>query len=137
MTIKYYSAVKLLMFACIALLIPVGYAHAHSESPNNAPWDACDNKPRSAGCEYKGFSDERYRGTCQRMSEHMMCVKNRHNEKPKTIATGSIEPAIVQTHPIKKESNAKIENYFSKHLSVSQSCVSGFRRCFADHYNVY
>lgn len=70
------------MLVLLAVL-PFGTLSAHSGAANNAAWDACDNKPRSTACEYTGFHGEQYRGTCQLIAEHMMCVRNQPIEKPK------------------------------------------------------
>jgi hypothetical protein len=76
MKFQYALIKKLLVLSAFTFLLPASYSHAHSGSTGNAPWEACSAKPKSQACEYKGFHRERYIGTCQSISLHMMCVRN-------------------------------------------------------------
>jgi len=75
MMTKYSLARKSLALLSFALLLQTN-AHAHSGSTTSAAWKVCNNKPKSEACEYKGFHGDRYIGTCQSMSAHMVCVRN-------------------------------------------------------------
>ncbi len=76
MTSKTTFVSKSLMLLTFALLLPASYSYAHSGSTTKAAWDACDNKSKSESCEYSGAHDDLYRGTCQSISQSMICVRN-------------------------------------------------------------
>ena len=52
------------------------YSFAHSIPLNEIAVKACDNKQRSDQCQYEGGHDDLYIGSCQYMSDSLMCVRN-------------------------------------------------------------
>lgn len=59
--------------------IPYGLpqtAAAHSTIINNQAWQVCEARERSDACEYTDNHENIYRGTCQLMSEKLLCVRN-------------------------------------------------------------
>jgi hypothetical protein len=51
-------------------------ALAHSSVINNKAWQVCESSMRSDSCEYTDNHHDIYRGTCQVMSEKLLCVRN-------------------------------------------------------------
>ena len=99
MNSKYTLVGKLLVVLSFALLLFTTNSHAHSGSTTRAAWDACDSKAKSQSCEYKGFHDELYIGSCQSISAHMMCVRNQPIKMPvesKDAETpvGAVDPSL-------------------------------------------
>lgn len=76
MTAKHSLAKKSLWLLPLALLL-AGNIHAHSGSVGSAAWDICKAKAKSTTCEYQDSHENIYRGTCQSISEHKMCVRNK------------------------------------------------------------
>jgi len=70
----YYKTAKVLSCVCFALFSQSIFAH--SGSSTNAAWEVCEEKKKSAQCEYKGYHEERYIGSCQLIASKMMCIRN-------------------------------------------------------------
>ena len=51
-------------------------AFAHSSIINNKAWQVCENQAKSDACEYTDNHEDIYRGSCQLMSEKLLCVRN-------------------------------------------------------------
>jgi hypothetical protein len=56
-------------------------ASAHASIINNKAWQVCENHMKSDSCEYTDNHEDIYRGTCQLMSEKLLCVRNQPIEK--------------------------------------------------------
>jgi hypothetical protein len=69
-----------ILFAIVSLLL-VNNAYAHSIPLNKIAVKACENKARSATCEYEGGHHDLYIGTCQHMSSDLICVRNQPIKK--------------------------------------------------------
>ncbi|MBU2978727.1 hypothetical protein [Alteromonas sp. C1M14] len=66
------SAVALL------LLLIAGKAAAHAGPLNKAAMAVCQEKQRSASCQYEGHHNDLYIGTCQYVTdEDLICVRNK------------------------------------------------------------
>ncbi|PWQ95700.1 hypothetical protein [Leucothrix arctica] len=96
---------KLLVLSAFTLLLPASYSYAHSGSTGNEPWKACTAKQKSQACEYTGAHDERYIGTCQSISLHMMCVRN----QPIIQSTNKHDTQIEAKTMVKATVEAKVE----------------------------
>jgi len=57
---------------------------AHASILNNDAWQVCENRTRSNSCEYTDNHENIYRGTCQVMSDKLLCVRNQPIEKADT-----------------------------------------------------
>lgn len=95
-TLREFRHQRLPLLLGLVVLFSTTGVNAHSGSVTNAAWDACHSKSLSTACEYTGFHDERYRGTCQAMSGHLMCVRNQPVEKLTT-----------DTHPVSNKIKSK------------------------------
>ena len=104
MTAKYILGRKAGAFLSLALLLSTSYSHAHSGSTTKAAWDACDSKSKSQSCEYKGFHDGLYRGTCQSISANMMCVRNKPIIPKKAVSSKADSTASATTVTAKSKS---------------------------------
>ena len=56
-------------------------ASAHASILNNEARLVCENSMRSDSCEYTNNHEDIYRGTCQMMSDKLLCVRNQPIEK--------------------------------------------------------
>ena len=65
----------------IFLLLTTSYLQAHSGPLNQIALKACDVKSRSQSCQYEAGHQSLYIGTCQYMSEVLMCVRNQPIQK--------------------------------------------------------
>ena len=63
-------------------------AHAHSSLINNKAWQVCENQEKSDACGYTDNLEDIYRGTCQLMSEKLLCVRNQ------PIVNGNSDSAV-------------------------------------------
>lgn len=88
MIARKYVIEKVLVCLSVVLVLP-GLAIAHSGTTSKIAWAVCDEKPKSSACEYKGHHGERYIGTCQVMSESMICVRNQPIVPPEQSAEES------------------------------------------------
>lgn len=94
---QYILARTSLAVLSFALLSLTSSSHAHSGSTTSGAWEACDDKSKSTPCEYAGFHGERYIGSCQLISKHMMCVRNQPIQMPADInkpAVGAVDPSL-------------------------------------------
>lgn len=82
----YLSAFKHLVLVNIASLAILTSVYAHQDSTSGLAWEACEDKAKSTACKYRGAHNELYKGSCQIMSGHLMCVRNQPIEVPKTPA---------------------------------------------------
>ena len=67
-----------LVFGACAISQPL---LAHSGHSSAKAWSVCHDKQVSQSCSYTNKSDDVYRGTCQSMSDQLMCVRNQPIEK--------------------------------------------------------
>ena len=73
---------------------------AHSGNANDVAWQACEAKAASDQCSFQNANEDTYRGTCQLMSDSLMCVRNQPIER-NTAASGngnSVESEAGQLH---------------------------------------
>lgn len=81
----------------IALLTLSHSVWPHTADVNQVAWQACESKPVSQQCEFKNADHDVYRGTCQLMSDAMMCVRNqpieRHTETKTNADAATSEAA--------------------------------------------
>tara|TARA_R110000744_G_scaffold35132_1_gene81588 strand:+ start:13125 stop:13409 length:285 start_codon:yes stop_codon:yes gene_type:complete len=59
---------------CIASLAFT--ASAHDSHTHSAPWQACENKQKTAQCSFTNGDEDLFKGSCQMFSETLMCVRN-------------------------------------------------------------
>ena len=71
---------RMLVCGSACLCLPQ-FLFAHSAIINNEAWLVCENQTRSDACEFTDNHDSIYRGTCQLMSEKLLCVRNQPIEK--------------------------------------------------------
>ena len=65
-------------------------AHAHEGAiGHETMWRACSIRQINDGCSFKDTNRNVYRGTCQEMVEHLVCVRNKPIEYA-SADTGSI-----------------------------------------------
>lgn len=133
-----YSAIQKLLCVTALLLSTSSAVQAHSGTPNNAAWEACDGKPKSAYCQYTGFHDDIYKGTCQQMSESMLCVRNQPIEKPKGQAEkhpehhpehhakGDQKKGEQKAQPEQKQENVPAENQGTQEEYIPEFSLSHF-----------
>lgn len=84
-----------LVWRCVTGLAAVAFSQtlmAHTADVNKVAWQACDAKAASEPCSFENAANDVYRGTCQLMSDSMMCVRNQPIEKS-TAAISSAESA--------------------------------------------
>ena len=67
-----------LVFSVCAISPPL---LAHSGHSSAKAWSVCHDKQISQSCSYTNKSKDVYRGTCQSMSDQLMCVRNQPIEK--------------------------------------------------------
>jgi len=58
---------------------------AHSSTASHVAWQACDTKTVSARCSFKNSNGDQYRGSCQSVSDSLMCVRNQPIEKSTAV----------------------------------------------------
>ena len=51
-------------------------ASAHAAIIKNTAWQVCEKHTKSDSCEYNDYHGNIDRGTCQLMSEKLLCVRN-------------------------------------------------------------
>ncbi|MGB2740859.1 MAG: hypothetical protein WBC60_09950 [Cognaticolwellia sp.] len=51
-------------------------ASAHDSHTHSAPWQACENKQKSAQCSFTNGDDDLFKGSCQVFTDTLMCVRN-------------------------------------------------------------
>jgi|GEM_PF-2251320 len=61
---------------CSVLLFCAVTSHAHDAHHNSVPWDVCKNKKISETCAFKNSDHDEFKGTCQAVSEQLICVRN-------------------------------------------------------------
>jgi len=61
-------------------------ANAHDGSLFKAPWEACADKELAENCSFTNANNDLYKGSCQLMSDALMCVRNQPIEKNATEA---------------------------------------------------
>ncbi len=71
----------IIMLCCSVQLWMPQISSAHSAIINNKAWEVCENHAKSDSCEYTDNHENIYRGTCQLMSEKLLCVRNQPIEK--------------------------------------------------------
>lgn len=87
MKIQCYLSKIIIKFPFVAMLIVaisllvLNNAYAHSIPLNKIAVKVCENKARSASCEYEGAHSDLYIGTCQYMSSDLLCVRNQPIKK--------------------------------------------------------
>ncbi len=69
------KSLSVIIFCSIPFWMPQ-LASAHSSVTNNKAWQVCENQAKSDACEYTDNHENIYRGTCQLMSEKLLCVRN-------------------------------------------------------------
>ncbi len=67
----------------LALLWPVS-SQAHSGHTDKAAWQVCEGKERANACQYSNPLGYLYKGSCQWVSAHLLCVRNQPIEIPDT-----------------------------------------------------
>lgn len=68
------------VIVCLMPLLVVANVTAHQGTLNQLPWMACEDKNLNDSCVFYNASEDVYRGTCQSMSEVLMCVRNQQIE---------------------------------------------------------
>ena len=79
---------KLFIVTLFMMLSSLLTASAHDSHTHKAPWQACEDKEKSASCVYQNGKGDVFKGSCQLFSEALMCVRN--------------QPIIHAGSPIKK-----------------------------------
>jgi hypothetical protein len=77
--LKFIESLTLILLLAISVF--TNTVLAHSGHINQAAWDVCEDRQVSMSCEYADREKNIYRGTCQLMSEHRICVRNEPIEK--------------------------------------------------------
>ncbi|GGQ17315.1 hypothetical protein [Shewanella litoralis] len=76
---------------CVLMLTP-SFAEAHSGHLNEKAVSVCHDKARSDDCQFEGGHQDLYIGSCQYMSDTLMCVRNQPIQK---LPTKKIESETV------------------------------------------
>lgn len=66
---------KLILTTVVTLSVTTSVI-AHQGSLNQLPWVACEDKVLNDACEFYNSNEDKFRGTCQSISEVLMCVRN-------------------------------------------------------------
>ncbi|ASJ73021.1 hypothetical protein IMCC3135_14680 [Granulosicoccus antarcticus IMCC3135] len=69
------KSLRFMLFCGLPFWVPQ-MVFAHSSIINNKAWEVCEKQVRSDSCEYTDNHEDIYRGTCQLMSEKLLCVRN-------------------------------------------------------------
>lgn len=84
---------KLTTTSVISLLASVTFSAsfstptwAHGQHVNTQPWVVCAEAKRDDTCQYVVASNQLYKGTCQAMSDALMCVRNQPIEMIEMIS---------------------------------------------------
>lgn len=88
--------------ACSIIFMSVScLAAAHGQHVNTKPWKACEEAIKDAPCSYVVNETDLYKGSCQAMSEVLMCVRNMPIEKIEyKFNTLNVDPNfIIEAHP--------------------------------------
>lgn len=82
------------LLACFLLLGTPGAARAHQGGlGTEAMWNACDARKVDEHCAFESVDHDVYRGTCQAMSNALVCVRNQPIEfAPSSLHTHGPEP---------------------------------------------
>ncbi|MEL0660377.1 hypothetical protein V6255_14655 [Psychromonas arctica] len=75
---------KRTLFTVVTLLFTTTLVQAHSGPLSEIAVKACDVKSRSQSCQYENDHQNLYIGSCQYMSETLMCVRNQPIQKIET-----------------------------------------------------
>jgi hypothetical protein len=65
----------------VTCLLIASYAQAHSGHLNEKAVSVCHDKARSDDCQFEGGHQDLYIGSCQYMSDALMCVRNQPIQK--------------------------------------------------------
>ena len=107
MKLKYTLEGKSSLLFALAMLLPVSYAQAHSGLTSGIAWEVCEDKPRSEACEYSNAHGDLYIGTCQSISSHMLCVRNKPIVKSKPKHEHKTPEIKVESEEIEAKSELK------------------------------
>ncbi len=80
----------LISLAMLALSTSAVFAHGIH---NKAPWAACEAQERGASCAYTDGHDDLYRGSCQLISNALLCVRNQPIVRQEGHASHPAEPS--------------------------------------------
>ena len=61
--------------------------NAHDGNLNEKPWLVCKERRLDDSCAYENSANDVYRGTCQSIQAHLMCVRNQPIEKAGSSAS--------------------------------------------------
>lgn len=77
MTQQRHKAARNTLLICLVFFWVSNTAHAHEGSlGNEVMWQACDNHKINADCWFQSIDHDIFRGTCQSMSNALVCVRN-------------------------------------------------------------
>ena len=82
---------KRTLFTVVTLLFTTTLVQAHSGPLSEIAVKACDVKSRSQSCQYEDGHQNLYIGSCQYMSETLMCVRNQPIQKIETDSVSKQE----------------------------------------------
>jgi hypothetical protein len=88
---------KAWLWLMLLLVGSAGLARAHAGHFSGAPWHACDGLTRGSPCTYEDETT-RSRGTCQSISDALLCVRNRPVEQVKglpKLLVGGLMAAVI------------------------------------------
>lgn len=89
---------KRTLFTVVTLLFTTTLVQAHSGPLSEIAVKACDIKSRSQSCQYEDGHQNLYIGSCQYMSETLMCVRNQPIQKIETDNTNEQDTAEEHKH---------------------------------------
>ena len=70
------------LLVCVALLSATGAAWAHEGGlGNQVMWTACEGRSVDDLCSFQSLDHDVFRGSCQAMSNAMVCVRNQPIER--------------------------------------------------------
>lgn len=90
----------------LALAVTSIASNAHQGHVHELASNACVNKERSQACEYTVGKNSLYRGACQYMQQHLICVRNK--------------PIVKQFHELKPEKTEEQTEEESTHTSPTK-----------------
>lgn len=64
------------VFSWAALLLS-GITFAHEGHNSSVPWQACEHKSLGEFCEYQNSKQDIYRGSCRKVVDDLICVRNK------------------------------------------------------------
>lgn len=82
---------KRILCGFATFFLATSFVHAHSGPLSEIAVKSCDVKSRSQSCQYEDGHQNLYIGSCQYMSETLMCVRNQPIQKIETDSVSKQE----------------------------------------------